>query len=75
MCIFELLTYGLTFVLSSFTLQSPNYLIEIFTHLKLCLASTSSELKLFRFDKMEVNYFHILLIGHVVSSTSLKVGT
>ena len=47
-------TFGLT-------LYQPTELIWILTHLKLCLAS--SEWKLFRFDKMEVNDFKILLIN------------
>ena len=47
------------------TLYPPNYLIWIFTHLKLCLADAIhnfNEWRLFRFDKMEVNCFQILLI-------------
>ena len=42
-----------------------NYLIWIFTHLKLCLADAIHNfkwVKLFRFDKMEVNCCQILLV-------------
>ena len=48
------------------TISLPNYSIWIFTHLKLCLADAIHNLKrvkLFRFDKVEVNSFQILLIG------------
>ena len=48
-------------VICSLTLQPPNYLIWIFTH-SLTRPTTSSEWKLFRFDKMKVNSFQILLV-------------
>ena len=51
--------------LKHLTLWPPNYSIWIFTHLKLwslTRSTTSSEWKLFRFDKIEVNCFRILLI-------------
>ena len=47
---------------SSGNCYPPNYLIGIFTHLKLWSTILNIKCKLFRFDKIEVNDFEILLI-------------
>ena len=41
------------------TLLPPNYSISIFTHLR---STTSRKWKLYRFDKMAVNFFQIMLV-------------
>ena len=43
-------------------LYPPNYLARISTNLKLCFADAIKRVKLFKFDKMEVHDFEILLI-------------
>ena len=55
----------LTWLFCVLTLQPTNYLIGIFTHLKLCLADAIHNFKwpkIIQIWQMEVNYLEILLL-------------